>query len=144
MLPAMARDRYLDRLAQVSLFAACSQKDLRKVADGTDEVSVEAGRVLMEQGRSGREAFIILEGTATVTHGDRTVATLGPGDYMGELSLLDQGPRTATVTAETPMRLLVLTWATLTKVIDDVPALGQKLLAVLASRMRELDRSVFG
>ena len=144
MLLVMPRDQYLDRLVQVPLFAGCSQKELRKVADATDEVSVQVGRVLMEQGRSGREAFIILEGTATVTHGGDEIATLGPGDYMGELSLLDQGPRTATVTADTTMRLLVLTWATFTEVIDDVPALGHKLLAMLANRMRELDRSVFG
>lgn len=106
---AVARDRYLDRLKQVPLFSRCSQNDLRKVISATDELSVEAGRILMEQGRSGREALIVIEGTAVVKRSNRKIGTLGPGDYMGELSLLDQGPRTATVVAETPMRLLVLT-----------------------------------
>ena len=138
------RDSYLDHLASVPLFAACSRKDLQNIARASDEVSVRAGKVLVEQGQIGRECFVVVEGSATVKRNGRKVATFGPGDYFGELSLLDKGPRTATVAADTDMKVLVLGPREFSGVLDSVPGLAHKLLATLASRVRELDTKVYG
>ncbi|MGH9186198.1 MAG: cyclic nucleotide-binding domain-containing protein [Acidimicrobiales bacterium] len=138
------RDAYLDHLATVPLFRACSKKELQRIARASDEINVEAGRLLTEQGTAGRECFVIVEGTATVRRNGRKVATLGPGDYVGELALLDHGPRTATVVADTPMKVLVLGPREFTGVLDEVPGLHRKLLAGLAGRVRELDAKAFG
>lgn len=134
-----AKDAYLDHLAEVPLFAAASRRDLQKVARASDEVAVKAGRVLVDQGRPGHEFFLILEGTATVRRNNRKVADLGPGQYFGELSLLDRGTRTATVVAETDMKLLVLGQREFLGVLDDVPGLANKLLRIMANRLREAD-----
>lgn len=139
-----SRDKQLDQLAEVPLFSACSRKDLQKIAKASNEIEVEAGRVLTDQGDAGREAFVIIEGEATVKRGAGKIATLGPGDAIGELSLLDHGPRTATVEASTPMTLLVLSAREFSGVVDEVPGLAHKLMASLASRIRELDGKVFG
>ncbi len=133
-----------DHLAKIHLFSACSKRDLQRIARASDEVSVDAGRVLVEQGQMGREAFVILEGKANVKRNGRKVATLGPGDQFGELALLDGGPRTATVEAATPMQVLVLTQRGLVSVLDDVPGLSRKVMASLASRIRELDQKAYG
>ncbi len=133
-----------DHLANINLFSACSKRDLQRIARASDEVSVEAGRVLVEQGQMGREAFVILEGKANVKRNGRKVTTLGPGDQFGELALLDGGPRTATVEAATPMRVLVLTQRGLVSVLEAVPGLSRKVMASLAGRIRELDQKAYG
>jgi CRP-like cAMP-binding protein len=140
----MARQAHLDNLATVPLFAACSKKELQAVAKASDEVELPAGRDLCEQGAIGREAFVIMEGEAVVRRNGRKVATLGPGDCFGELALLDHGPRTATVTAATDMRVLVLGAREFAGIIDEVPAIGNKLLKALAGRIRELDVKTYG
>lgn len=134
-----AKDTYLDHLAEVPLFSAASRKDLQKIARASDEVEVKAGRVLVDQGRPGHEFFLILEGNASVRRNNRKVAQLGPGQYFGELSLLDRGPRTATVVADTPMRVLVLGQREFLGVLDDVPGLAYKILRIMAARLREAD-----
>ena len=138
------KDTYLDHLAQVPLFAACSRKELQTIAKASDEVTVPSDKVLVEQGASGRECFVIVEGTASVRRNGRKVATLGPGSYFGELSLLDKGPRTATVTADTPLTVLVLGPREFSSVLDSVPGLSHKLLSTLASRVRDLDSKAYG
>ncbi len=140
----MARKDSLEKLRNVALFASCSQRDLTKIARAADEVAVPAGTVLMEQGDMGREAYVILEGTAIVRRNGRKIAELEGGESVGELSLLDLGPRTATVVAGTDMRVLVLTARAFTGLIDDSPALARKLLAAMAARVRDLDRKIFG
>lgn len=138
------RDSYLDHLAAVPLFSACSRRDLQKIAKASDELRVESGRVLVEQGATGRECYIVLDGTAAVKRSNRKVASLGVGDCVGEMSLLDHGPRTATVVAETPMEVLVLGARQFAGVLDEVPSLARKILAALAARVRELDSKVYG
>jgi len=140
----MARDAYLEHLAKVRLFSSCSDKDLQKIAKASDEVAIDAGRVLVEQGTTGRECYVILEGSASVERNGVRVTTLGPGDPFGELALLDGGPRTATVTAETPMKVLVLGQREFAGVLDEVPGLAHKVMASLAQRIRELDQMTFG
>ena len=138
------RQAYLDHLARVPLFATCSTKDLQKIAKASDEIAVKAGTTLVDQGQQGREAFIVVDGTASVKRNGRKITSLGPGAVIGELSLLDRGPRTATVTADTDMTVLVIDQRNFAGVIDQVPALAHKLLATLAGRIRDLDRANYG
>jgi CRP-like cAMP-binding protein len=140
----MARKAYLEPLKNVALFSACSMKDLEKIAKAGDEVVMSAGTTIVDQGQTGREAFVVLDGTVTVKRNNKKVASLGPGTVVGELSLLDHGPRTATVICETDCKLLLIDQRHFMAVVDDVPALSHKLLASLAGRIRDLDRQYYG
>lgn len=135
--------RYLKHLAQIPLFSACSTRDLQKIARAADELTIDEEREIVTQGAVGREAFVIVEGEAAVKRGGRRVATLGPGDYFGELALLDGGPRTASVIAETPLTLLVLGQREFTGLLDEVPGLALKIMKVLAERIRDLDQKIY-
>ncbi|MEY3619460.1 MAG: hypothetical protein RL726_2158 [Actinomycetota bacterium] len=139
-----SKKTYLESLRRVSLFSSCSTKDLEKIAKAGDEVTLAAGTVIVDQGQTGREAFVIISGSATVKRNGKKVATLGTGSVVGELSLLDHGPRTATVVAETECTMLVISQRQFLAVIDAIPAISHKLLATLAGRIRELDRQYFG
>ena len=142
---AMASKKaYLDHLRKVSLFSACSQKDLEKIAKAGDEVIMPAGSLIVDQGQTGREAFVVLEGSVMVKRNGKKVASLGPGTVVGELSLLDHGPRTATVICESDCTLLLLSQRHFMAVLDDVPSMAHKLLASLAGRIRDLDRQYYG
>lgn len=114
------------------------------MARASDELELPAGRHLCEQGSIGREAFIIVGGSAEVRRNGRKVATLGPGDCVGELALLDHGPRTATVTATTSLDVLVLGAREFAAILDEVPPIAHKLLRALAGRIRELDAKAYG
>jgi CRP/FNR family transcriptional regulator, cyclic AMP receptor protein len=140
----MAREQYLDHLASVPLFSGCTTKELRDIAKATVELTLDEGKEFVTQGDVGREAFIIVEGSADVTRGGKTIATLGPGDCVGELALLDHGPRTASVVASGPLTVLVLGPREFSGLLDEVPTLNHKILAALASRIRELDSQYFG
>ena len=141
-LAAMAnRSQDID-LSTIWLFSTCSVRDLRTIRRTLEEVTVSAGRVLCEEGTIGREFFLIVEGTASVKRNGRRIATLGPGQYFGELALLDRRPRSATVASDTEMRLLVLGQRQFNGLLDAIPALGRKLLAATATRLRESDAKV--
>lgn len=133
------QDDFLRHLAEVPLFSALSKKELSLVARRAEDVKVEPGRVLVTEGSTGSEFFVILDGTAKVSRHGRKVATLGPGAAFGELALLDRAPRNATVTAETPMELVVLGQREFGGIIDEVPGFARKLLAGMARRLREAD-----
>ena len=140
----MARkDEKLDQLGRMWLFSACSKRDLQVIGRASDEVDVPAGKVLTEEGRQGHEFYLILDGQAAVRRNGKKVATLGPGQYFGELSLLDKGPRSATVVADTDMRLLVLGQREFNGTLDEVPGLAHKLLRTMASRLRESDSKAY-
>lgn len=139
-----SRTKHLEHLAEIPLFSALSKRDLGRIAKASNEITVDAGQILVDQGDAGREAFVIVDGTATVKRNGRTVAELGPGDSIGELALLDHGPRTASVTAKTDLTALVLTAREFAGVLEEVPGLAQKLLGQLAGRVRELDRQIYG
>ena len=114
------------------------------MARASDQVDLPAGRTLCEQDSIGREAFVIVDGTAEVRRNGRKVATLGPGDCVGELALLDHGPRTATVTAATDLSVLVIGPREFSGIVDEVPPIAHKLLRALAGRVRELDVKTYG
>ena len=134
----------LKHLRYSPLFSSCSSKDLEKIAKAGDRITLEKGEILTKQGDPGKEAFIILSGKATVKRSGKKVATISTGSVVGELSLLDHGPRTATVTCDTECQVLVISRGNFLRVIDKVPALTHKLFAALATRIRDLDRSYFG
>ena len=140
----MAREQYLDHLASVPLFTGFTTNELRDVAKATVELTLDQGKEFVTQGEVGREAFIIVEGTADVLRGGSKIAQLGPGAVVGELALLDHGPRTASVVAATPITVLVLGPREFSGLIDEVPTLTHKILAYLASKVRELDSQHFG
>ena len=139
----MARDMKIEQLAQVRMFSAFNKKELALIARASDEVSVPAGKELVQEGTPGHEFFLILSGEASVRRNGRKIVTLGPGQYFGELALLDRGPRTATVVSETPMELLVLGQREFAGVLDEVPHLAHKLLTIMAARVREADAKAF-
>ncbi len=133
------RDAFTDMLANVPLFAACSKKDLQQVAKRAEDVKVEPGKVLVSEGSAGAEFFVIIDGEASVSRHGQEVATLGPGDFFGDLALLDRAPRNATVTAKTPTELVVLGQREFSALIDEVPGFAHKLMAGLARRLRAYD-----
>jgi CRP-like cAMP-binding protein len=126
-------------LSKIWLFSTSSAKELRLIRKALEEATVPAGRLLCEQGTIGREFFLIVDGQASVRRNNRKVATLGPGQYFGELALLDRRPRSASVTSDTEMTLLILGQREFNAVLDSVPALSRKLLAAMATRLRESD-----
>jgi len=136
-----AQDPKVDRLSQVQLFSALSRRDLARIAVLTEEIEVPAGKVLIRQGDPGREAFVISAGRAKATIRGKGTAKLGPGECFGEMALLDSAPRSATVTAESDMRLLVLGSREFSTLIEDVPVVGRRVMAALAQRVREAERA---
>ncbi|MFV0309755.1 MAG: Crp/Fnr family transcriptional regulator [Desertimonas sp.] len=139
-----SKKAYLDHLKNVPLFASCSKRELERIARSGDEITMTAGTLLVDQGQTGKEAFVVMDGSVTIKRNGRKVTTLGPGAIVGELSLLDHGPRTATAVCETDCTLFVIDQRHFLAVLDDVPAIGHKMLAILAGRIRELDRAYFG
>ena len=129
-------------LGEVPLFRACSQAELRAIAKLGTDLDIEPGRVLTEEGAPGREFFLVVEGKADCTVHGRSVAVFGPGDYFGELALLDGGRRTATVTAKTPMRVVVLSVSEFAGLLRASPTISTKLLAQLARRVRDIQAAL--
>ena len=134
----------LQHLSNVPLFSSCNSRDLGKIAKASERVTLAAGTTMITQGTAGKQAYVILSGTATVKRNGKKIATAQAGAMVGELSLLDQGSRTATVICDSDCDVLVLEQRKLLAVIDEVPAVGHKLLAALATRIRDLDRAHYG
>jgi CRP-like cAMP-binding protein len=130
------RDRQ-QLLANVALFSACTDKEIDRLARHAELVDFAAGDVLMKEGEIGHEFFVIVDGEVGVTSDGNTLAKLGPGSYVGEMALLDPGPRTATVTALRDTQAVLIASREFYAAVDDVPGLSRKLLAGLARRLRE-------
>src|SRR5579859_533724 len=131
------RSQKIDVLKNVPLFEDLSQRQLDAIARHADEVEVPAGRVLMKQGEVGQEMLVILEGGARVERNGKVVSHLGPGDVVGEMSLIDGKPRNATVIAEEPCRCLIMMRREFTPLLHSVPGLSTKLLIRLCGRLRD-------
>ncbi|MGQ9573290.1 MAG: Crp/Fnr family transcriptional regulator [Dehalococcoidia bacterium] len=129
-------------LQNVPLFCRLSQRQLNAIARHADPVQVAQGAVLAKQGAQGLEAIIIVEGKARVEADGKPIAQLGPGDIVGEMSVIDGKPRSATVIAETPMNLLVLHSRDFLSLIETVPGLARKLLVTLSERVRQADKAL--
>ena len=131
----------LQLLKQVDLFSACNKRELRRIATLTTPVEAKEGQVLIREGRPGSELFCVRSGSALVTLSGKKLRTVYPGDSFGEMSLISEGPRTATVTAQTPMELFVIGAPEFATLIEDVPQIGRRILQVLSQRLRDLEKS---
>ena len=129
----------MEHLAAVPMFRACSSKELLLVSSLVEDVHIEPGTMLAREGRIENELFVIVEGTAQITRAGKKVATLGPGDYFGELGLLDPARRNATVTATTPMEVLVISRRELYGLLQQVPGVALSLLTGMARRLHQAD-----
>jgi CRP-like cAMP-binding protein len=133
------KDERVALLQGVSLFSNCSKEELRRIATLVTLHEAPQGSVLSEQGQVGLEFFVIVEGSAIATRNGIRLAHLGPGSFFGELALLDGGTRTATVVAETDMRLLVFSRREFSQLHASSPGVAFKMLAELGARLRKAD-----
>lgn len=136
--PQATLRRSVTALAAVPLFDGFSKRHLRRLAREADAVVFEPGHPIVEEGQAGEAMFVVLSGTARAVRGGRRVGALIPGDFFGELSALDGGPRTASVVPDTPMEVLRLFRHTLRKMVEEEPALAMGLLEGLARRLRQV------
>lgn len=131
----LSRDVKIERLKRVPLFADCSRRELREIAAVADELHVPAGTALTREGARGHELVVIVDGAAEVSRNGRTVDTVTGGDFVGEIALITDAPRTATVRTTEPTRALVLTRRDFRTLMTRVPSIQLKALAALAARL---------
>jgi CRP-like cAMP-binding protein len=132
-------DEKLDLLERVPLFAGMSRDGLVELGRIADEVDVPAGSVLTHEGRHEGYFFVVVTGTVGIERGGRSINTLGPGDFLGEIALLDGGPRTATATAETACRLLSMRHEAFDELLDVSPTIRTAILEAVGRRLRAMD-----
>ena len=132
----------VERLGNIELFSELTNKEIKKVASYMTTIDVREGRDLTVQGTVGREFMIIAEGEASVRRNGRLIATLGPGDFFGELAVIAGVPRTATVTAESPMVVEALNRREFSSLLDESPKLSRKILVGAVKRLHDLEEGV--
>ena len=140
--PPVAQDEKIERLQEVPIFQRCTRRQLRAIARITGVFDAPAGSILTRAGEPGREFFLILEGTARVEVPPRKRVRLGPGEFFGEMSLLDGEPRSATVVAETGLRMLVINGRHFWELLKEVPELTYTIMATLSRRLRQAEKSL--
>jgi len=136
-----ATDPKLDLIASVPLFSGLDRREVEFLGRLMDDVDVADGKALTREGAHGGEFFIVVEGAVRIDRDGKEINRLGPGDFLGEIALIDQGPRTATATAEGPCRVMVLTTSAFTSMLRQNPGVENKILRVLARRVRDLQPS---
>lgn len=125
----------IDLIKRVPLFSSASKAELAEIASIADEIDLPEGKTIIKEGDSGREFFVLIEGTADVERGGRKVATIGPGDFVGEIALIAKTPRTATITTTSPVRTLVITDRAFRQLLDHSPQIQIGVLQALAERL---------
>jgi CRP-like cAMP-binding protein len=133
-----SHDTKVDALKQAPLFSDLSKKELAELARHAEDVEVAEGQAIVREGEIGHEFFVILEGEIEVTANGKHVATRGGGEFVGEIALLEETKRTATVTAKTPLHVMVLTRQDFRRLVDDNPSVERKVMHALARRVVEL------
>ena len=131
----LSRKRKTDLLRAIPLFSECSRAELEQVAGVADELALPAGTVLMREGAVGKELVVLIDGEVDVTEGSTRVATRSGGDFVGELALVTQRPRTATVTANSEIRVLIISAGAFRRLLQDVPAIAVKVLKAVSERL---------
>jgi CRP/FNR family cyclic AMP-dependent transcriptional regulator len=134
-------DKKLELLSRVPLFAGLGKRGLAQVAKLADEIDLPAGRQLLQQGDHPHEFFLIVDGSVRIDIDGAQINTLGPGDFLGEIALLDGGQRSATATAETPVSLLILGQREFNTLLNDYPDIRTSVLTALAQRVRRLENT---
>ena len=130
-----SRDTKVEALKRAPLFAELSRNELNELAKLTEDVDVDPGQVLCKEGRTGQEFFVIIEGEVEVTRRGKTLVKRGSGEFFGEIALVEDVPRTATVTARTPLRFFVLTRRDFLRLLDNQPKVERKVMRALARRL---------
>jgi CRP-like cAMP-binding protein len=138
-LGRVGRNEKIELLKRASLFANCNKKQLGSIASIADEIELSAGKNLIRQGERGREFFVLLDGDVAVFKDGTEIQQRGPGDFFGEIALISNVPRTATVTTTTPVRLLVITDRDFKHLLEQSPDIQLKVLEALAARVAEQD-----
>jgi CRP-like cAMP-binding protein len=133
----LRRNEKVELIKRAPLFWNCSKRELEQIAQLADEIDLSAGKDMTRQGEPGREFFVILEGDAEVTKDGRNINELGTGDFFGEIALVSDSPRTATVTATSPVRALVITDRSFRRLLKEQPEIQSKVLAALAARLTD-------
>jgi CRP/FNR family transcriptional regulator, cyclic AMP receptor protein len=133
-----SQDTKVQALKRAPLFEGLSKKELGELARVTEDLEIGAGEVLCKEGETGQEFFVIVEGETDVTSNGKRVAARGGGDFVGEIALLEDTTRTATVTAKTPLRVFVLTRSDFRHLVRENPSVEQKVMRALARRVVEL------
>lgn len=136
------RDKRIEQLRRVSIFADLPSKDLQLLDRHVTPTTVAAGTVLAREGRAPQQFILIVTGSASVKVGDKQVATLGAGDSIGELSLLDSGPQSATVTTDEECALLAVAANEFQAMLEESPGFARNLLKSMAQRLRSMDELV--
>ena len=131
----LRRNQKVELIKRAPLFAGLSKRELEQIAAIADEIDLREGKELTRQGKSAREFFVLLEGSADVTKDGRRINQLGDGDFFGEIALVSRSPRTATVTATSPVRTLVITDRSFRRLLEDSPEIQLKVLEALAERL---------
>ena len=131
----LRKNAKVELIKRVPLFSHCSKKELGLLAQIADEIDLPEGKTLMREGDRGREFFVLVEGSADVRRRNRKVNTLGGGDFFGEIALVSQRPRTATVTTSSSVRALVVTEQSFRSLLDRAPEVQRKVLQALADRV---------
>jgi CRP-like cAMP-binding protein len=131
----LRKDAKIELLKAVPLFSGCSKPELQLVASLADELELGEGATLITEGERGREFLVVANGTVRVSRRGKTVRDLGAGDYVGEIALVADVPRTATVTATSPVRLLVITDRAFRTVLERMPSIATKVLQSLGERL---------
>ena len=134
--------RGADLLAQVPLFDGLSRRHLKQIAEHADEISFREKEVIVEADQPGGTFFVIVEGEVKVMRGNRVIARAGPGEFFGEISLLDGGPRTASVVADSPVIAIRLFKSSFDKLVTQEPKVATKILAAIARRLREAEKTI--
>jgi len=134
----LRKNAKVDMLRDVPLFSQCSKRELEMIAGIADEIALEEGTDLTKQGDRGREFGIIVQGSASVTADGKEIATLDRGDFFGEIALVSDIPRTATVTATAPVDVLLVTARDFRRLMRESPGVQTKVLQALAHRVAEL------
>lgn len=132
----MARDEKIEHLRRVPLFSKLGGRELERLGQLADEIEVGLDRILAEQGEIGHEFFIVLDGRVMVLDGRTPVRTLGPGEFFGEIALLESVPRTASVRAEGIVRLLVVGHREFHALMDEFPSVRSAVFDAVAERLR--------
>jgi CRP/FNR family transcriptional regulator, cyclic AMP receptor protein len=132
----------VDLLKKVPLFNKLSQRHLKEIAKHADEVQVETGRVLVQQGKTGWEFIFIVEGKARVEKNGKVIRQLSGGDFFGEISLIDGEPRTSSVIAETDMTLLIVHKPSFDHLLEKIPGLQKKILISLCQYLRRAEKAI--
>ncbi|MGH3126594.1 MAG: cyclic nucleotide-binding domain-containing protein [Gaiellaceae bacterium] len=132
---ALRRDAKIELLKRAPLFSGCSKSELRALASTADELDLREGTIITREGRPGREFFVLISGTAQVTKKGKEVAQLGAGDWFGEIALLTDAPRTATVKATSPVDVLVITDRRFKTVVETMPSIALKILSSIGERL---------